>query len=182
MAKEINETYDTSAILEKMREEYWRGVTEVIAEEAEDQLPLLTYKLGGEAFGMPAIYAKEILKTPQVVRVPRTPKSVLGIINLRGRITPIIDVRSVLGLKMPELDQNARVIITEVGELYTGMVVEEVLGITQVPNENIIEVSAALAKKDYLDGQVLIDEKPLVILNMTKLLDSLDFRSASSRR
>jgi len=177
-----DESYDTRAILEKMREEYWQGVTEEVVEEAEDQITLLTFLLGGEAFGMPAVYAKEILKIPQVIRVPRTPPSVLGIINLRGRITPIIDVRSVLGVKLYEISEGGRVIITEVEDLYTGIVVEEVLGITQIPNEEVSSVSSAIAKKDYLDGQVVIEEKPLVLINMEKMLRAPDFRSGIGKR
>jgi len=182
MTEDHNDTYDTSAILEKMREEYWQGVTEAMDEEAEDQLPLLTFILGAETFGVHALHAKEILKVPQVVRVPRTPASVLGIVNLRGRITPVIDVRSALGIKGGSVGDNGRVVIMELGKLYTGMLVEEVLGITQVPREEINSVAVAFSKKEYLEGQVLIDDRPLVIIDMEKLLNAPDFRPATIGR
>ena len=177
-----NDSYDTRAILERMREEYWKGVTEVIVEESEDQIPLLTFILGTETFGMRAELAKEILKVPSVVRVPRTPPTVLGIINLRGKITPIIDIRPVLGLKSVAVEQAGRVIITELGNLSTGILVEEVLGITQVPREEIAAVATSIAKKDLFEGQVVIEERPLVIINMEKLLNLPDFRAATTRR
>ena len=182
MAENYDDAYDTRAILDRMRDEYWRGISEQIEEEALDQLPLLSFLLSSETFAMHAIYGKEILKVPQVIRVPRTPPTVLGIINLRGTITPIIDVRVPLGLKASEVGDESRVIVTEVGELYTGILVEQVLGITQAPGDEIKPVSSALAKKDFLEGQVLVDEKPLVIINLEKLLSSPDFRTATTIR
>ena len=77
-----NNDYDTRQILEQMRQEYWRGLTEAEIEESMDQLQVVSVMLGEELFGIPAIEAKEILKTPQLVRVPRTPSAILGIFNL----------------------------------------------------------------------------------------------------
>ena len=182
MTENHNDAYDTRAILDRMREEYWRGITEEIDEEAQDQLSLLSFLLGSETFAMPAIYGKEILKIPPVVRVPRTPPTVLGIINLRGIITPIVDVRPVLGVKAGEVGEVGRVVITEVGELYTGILVEEVLGITQAPRKEIVPVSTTIAKKDYLEGQVLVDDRPMVVLNVEKLLNAPDFKPVAIRK
>lgn len=176
------EDYDTKTILERMRQEYWRSVTEEIEEEAADQLTLLSFNLGEEKYAVRAGYAKEIIKVPNVVRVPRTPPTVLGIINLRGRITPIIDPRPVLGLKAEKVTDAGRVIIVEVEDLYTGMLVEKVEGITSVPREEVAPVSSALAKKDFLEGQVLIDEKPMVLIEITRLLNAADFKAAPIRK
>jgi len=177
-----HEDYDTKTILEKMRQEYWRGVTEEVEEEASDQLTLLGFRLGGEKYAIRADNAKEIIKVPGVVRVPRTPPTILGIINLRGRITPITDPRPVLGLKADKVTDAGRVIIVEVDDLYTGMLVEEVEGINSVPREEVTSVSIAVAKKDFLEGQVLVDERPMVLIDLSKLLNAPDFKAAPIRK
>lgn len=170
-----NSEYDTRKILDQMREEYWRGLSEVEAQEAKDLLQLVTVSLGGELFGIPAIQAKEILKTPLLIRVPRTPSSVLGIFNLRGKITSVVDIRPVLGLKQPEMGNRSRTVIVQAGSLSTGVVVEDVREITQVPRETIIPVSKAIANKEYLSGQAELGGNVLVLLDMEKILGAREF-------
>ena len=171
-----NNEYDTRQILEQMRQEYWRGLTEAEVEESTDQLQVVSVVLGEELFGIPAIEAKEILKTPQLVRVPRTPPAVLGIFNLRGKITSVLDIRSVLGLKKAEMTERSRVVIIETGNLSTGVIVEEVREITQIPRETIIPVAKTIARKEYLTGQTEVDGAVMVLLDMEKILNSRDFQ------
>jgi|GEM_PF-443468 len=170
-----NEEYDTRKILEQMREEYWRGLSEAEVEEAKDLLQLVTVSLGGELFGIPAIQAKEILKTPELIRVPRTPSIVLGIFNLRGKITSVVDVRPILGLKQLEMGNRSRTVIVQAGPLTTGVVVENVREITQVPRGKIIPVARAIANKEYLTGQANLDGEIMVLLEMGKILSAKEF-------
>jgi purine-binding chemotaxis protein CheW len=170
-----NQEYDTRKILEQMREEYWRALSEAEAEEAKDLVQMVTIVLGDETFGIPALQAKEILKTPSLTRVPRTPPTVLGIFNLRGKITSVVDIRPVLGLKQQELDSRSRIVIIEVGSLSTGVIVEDVKEITQVPSGAIAQVARTIGRKEYLSGQIELEGKLIVLLNMEKILTAPDF-------
>jgi len=171
-----NNEYDTRKILEQMREEYWHGLPEAEIEESKNQLQVVTVVLGNELFGMPALEAKEILKPPTLTRVPRTPSAVMGIFNLRGKITSVVDIRSVLELKKTDLTDKSRVVIVEVGAISTGVLVEEVREITQIPRENIIPVARTITRKEYLTGQTELDGVVLVLLDMEKILTARDFQ------
>ena len=175
MSKDKTSEYDTRKILEQMREEYWQALVEPEAEEAKDVIQLVTIVLGDELFGIPAVQAKEILKTPSLTRVPRTPQAVHGIFNLRGKITSVVDIRPVLGLKQTEVDAKSRVVVIEAGSISTGVIVEDVREITMIPSAAIIPVARTIARKEYLTGQTELDGKVLVLLNIEKILAAPEF-------
>ena len=78
--------YDTRRILEQMKEDYWRSISEAEAEEVGERLQIITFVLGGELYAVETAFAKEIIKIPPMIKVPRTPPFLLGIMNLRGTI------------------------------------------------------------------------------------------------
>lgn len=176
MEQNRNNDYDTRQILEQMRQEYWRGLSEAETEESTDRIQVVCVVLGSELFGIPAVEAKEIIKTPQLVRVPRTPTAVLGIFNLRGKITSVVDIRSVLGLKKPDLSEKSRVVLVETAGLSSCVIVEEVREITFIPREAIVPVAKTIARKELLTGQSEIEGEMVVLLDMEKILNSSDFK------
>lgn len=176
MSENGQREYDTKAILEQMREEYWKGITEAEVEEAKDLVQLVTVVLGSELFGIRAEQTKEIIKMPNLVRVPKTPPSIMGIFNLRGKITSVVDIRHPLGLKMPPFDEHARVVVVETGGLSTGVAVEEVREIISVSAEKIMPVARMIADRDFMPGQIELEGEVIVLLDMEKILRAKDFQ------
>ena len=129
--------YDTQKILEQMKEEYWKGLSEGGEEAQEAQLQVVTFWLAGEFYAVDAVLCKSIIKVPGIVRVPQVPAHVLGVINLRGRITSVVDLRRLFGLKEDPLGEKARLLVVEVGEIATAVVTEEVAEITLRPQAGL---------------------------------------------
>lgn len=176
MAKNETSLYDTRKILEQMRSEYMNSLEQQEAPDVGEVLQLLTFVISGEAYAMETLYAKEVLKIPRIIRVPKTPPFVLGVINLRGKITSVVDIRKLIGLSGDELGERARVVIVETPKLSTAIVVEEIREIVTVPKSEINPVAKALAKKDYIAGQVEMDGELVVILDMEKLSESKEMQ------
>ena len=123
--------YDIGKVLREMREEYWRGIEEV-GEAVAETIDYLIFRLAGERFGLPTVVAREVLRLPKLVRVPRVPDAILGVINLRGE-----------GGRSPtcghcsawpgELPPSARLLVVEGSGLTTALLAEQVEGIRRSP-------------------------------------------------
>ncbi|HBL35268.1 MAG TPA: chemotaxis protein CheW [Firmicutes bacterium] len=142
-------------------------------ERQEETTQIIIFKLGEEEFGVNILQVREIEKLDQgITRVPRAPHFVEGIINLRGEIIPIVDLRARFGLTLPELGLNSRVIIVEVGEAQVGMLVDAVVEVLRVP-VSAIESAPTITKgvdSYFLAGVVNIDERLIVLLNLERTL------------
>lgn len=184
--------YDTQQILEQMKAEYWRGLTEAEQESEEAQQQLVTFWLADEFYAVDAGYCRSIIKVPNIVRVPQVPEYVLGVINLRGRITSVVDLRKLFQLKLNPLTEQARLIVVEVGELNTALLTERVMEITTRPAGALqpaaTGASAIRAEfiKGYYEEQVESggQTKPvlLIYLDLEKILHSRELTVDSRAR
>ncbi|HHT48636.1 MAG TPA: chemotaxis protein CheW [Firmicutes bacterium] len=142
-------------------------------EKQEETTQIIVFKLGEEEFGVNILQVREIEKLDQgITRVPRAPHFVEGIINLRGEIIPIVDLRARFGLTLPELGLNSRVIIVEVGEALVGMLVDAVEEVLRIP-VSAIEPAPTITKgvdSYFLAGVAKIDERLVVLLNLERTL------------
>lgn len=142
-------------------------------EQQEETTQIIIFKLGEEEFGVNILQVREIEKLDQgITRVPKAPHFVEGIINLRGEIIPIVDLRARFGLTLPEVGLNSRVIIVEVGDTLVGMLVDEVVEVLRVP-VSAIETAPTITKgvdSYFLAGVVNINERLIVLLNLERTL------------
>ena len=142
-------------------------------EHQEETTQIIIFKLGEEEFGVNILQVREIEKLDQgITRVPKAPHFVEGIINLRGEIIPIVDLRRRFGLSLPEVGLNSRVIIVEVGEAQVGMLVDAVVEVLRVP-VSAIESAPTITKgvdSYFLAGVVNINERLIVLLNLERTL------------
>jgi len=184
-------TYDTQKILEQMKEEYWHGLSEAEADTQETQLQLVTFWLADEFYAVDAPLCKSIIKVPGIVRVPQVPEHVLGVVNLRGRITSVVDLRRLFQLKLDPLTEQARLIVVEVGELNTAIITERVVEITNRPAAGLkppvtgsTQIRAEFVK-GYYEEEAVIEGKAkkvlLIYLDLEKVLHSremtVDYRA-----
>lgn len=167
---------DVRETLRQMREEYWSAIEEV-REEAPDLRTFLVFRLGGERYGVPAHLAREVLRTPRIVRVPMLPEAIRGIINLRGEIVAVSDLRPFLGLSAGETGSDGRLVVVRAAGLTSALVVEELEGLRRIPGDRIEPLTQGLAglPREAVTGQVDQEEGLLVLLDLDYVLSRPQF-------
>lgn len=134
----------------------------------------VVFKLGSEDCGIDIQKVTTIEKTVSITRVPKTPDFIRGVINLRGEIIPVMDLRIRLNLPPIEDMEDTRIIIIKIGEISAGMVVdsvEEVLQLAEESIENIANFSSDLSL-DYILGVGKVNNRIVTLLNLEKLVTS----------
>ena len=105
----------------------------MIGSSAEDTRKFLAFKLGEGEFGADVMWIKEISRMKETTRVPTAPSFVEGVINLRGTVTQILDLRKRLDMEPKGPDSETRIVIAERGEHYIAMVVDTVTDVLEIP-------------------------------------------------
>ncbi len=145
----------------------------------ENSKKFLTFKLGPEEFGADVTQIKEISRMEETTQVPTAPPFVEGVINLRGSITPIIDLRKRLDLGTKEHDEDTRIVIAEFEDQFTGMIVDTVTDVLEIPEDDIDptpELVATEISEEYLRGVGKIGENRLIVLlDLGKVLSREEF-------
>lgn len=103
----------------------------------ENVRELLAFVVGVETYALALDAVREILKPPPVTPVPRSPRDVLGVISVRGRITTVVDLRSRLGAVLSELDKHSRVLLVDDGDEILGLLVDRVLQVHRLSDDEI---------------------------------------------
>lgn len=167
---------DIQQILHVMREEYWRGIEEADGEKAIETRDYLVFGLGGETYAVSTASAREVLRLPRLVRVPQVAEHILGVINLRGLILAVTDLRPLLGLPGRDFSAQARLVVVEAAGLTTALLVERVAGIRAVAVEAIEPATEGLGGplREALAGQVAADEGLLLLLDLERILSRKD--------
>lgn len=151
----------------------------VAVEAIEAANKFVAFKLGAEEFGADVMQIREISKLVDITRVPRAPSFVDGVINLRGRITPIVNLRKRFGFEPKEPGPDTRIIIAELEGYPIGIIVDEVTDVLGIPAKNIDqtpELVTTEVSKEYLKGVGKVGEKRLIILlDLNKVLSSEEF-------
>ena len=105
-------------------------------ENADSGGRYLTFKLGGEEYGVEILKVREIIGVMDITVVPRVPRHMKGIINLRGSVVPLIDLRLKFGLEEIAYGEETCIIVIDVGQSF-GIVVDTVSEVLDIPRENI---------------------------------------------
>ncbi|MEW6181600.1 MAG: chemotaxis protein CheW [Bacillota bacterium] len=133
---------------------------------------VVVFKLAGETYGVDIASVAEIIRMESITRVPRTPEFIEGVINLRGKVIPVIDLRRRFDLPKGEQSRQTRIIIVEMGEMVIGMIVDAVIEVLRVSEESIEPPPAVINGVDviYLRGIALREERMIILLNLEKIL------------
>lgn len=137
---------------------------------------MLTFQLGGETYGVDILRVKEIRGWSAVTRIPKSPKHVLGVLNLRGAVVPIIDLRVRFSLDSADFSPMTVIIVlslvTEDGVRECGVVVDSVSDVVEVAAESLKPPPALSGAKqiDFISGLATVDDKMLILLNVNELL------------
>jgi len=134
----------------------------------------VVFELGDETYGVDIADVREIITMQKVTRVPRAPEFVEGVINLRGKIIPVIDLRLRFGLPAAEATRSTRVVVVEMEEKSIGLVVDAVSEVLQVEGSCIEPPSPVISGVDtaYLAGIANLEDRLVIILDLSKVLSA----------
>lgn len=160
--------------------------TEFGMEQAADvEKQIVTFQIENENYGIYIEKVQEINRYTNVTRIPKSPKFVEGIINLRGEVIPLIDLRSRFELPAKERDEFTRVIIINLKNMKVGFVVDwvdEVLRIRQDQIGNVPPVLSAAVNSEFIDGVVNYDKdgKMILLLDVEELFSRAEIKKLES--
>jgi len=141
-------------------------------DETDSLLQLVTFTISNEEFGLDILKVQEIIRTMEITRVPRAPNFVEGIINLRGKVIPIIDLRRRFGLESKPHDSQTRIIVVEINMMVVGFVVDSVSEVLRIQS-NTVEAPPAVVSgvdSEYISGVGKLEDRLLILIDLNKLL------------
>jgi purine-binding chemotaxis protein CheW len=142
--------------------------------ESTELLQLVSFFIGNEEFGVDILYVQEINRMSQVTKVPNALDFVNGVINLRGRVIPVIDLRMKFGMSPKEPDKNTRIIVMEVSGKTVGFIVDSVNEVLRIP-KNVTEAPPELAmgvNSEYIKSVGKLEDRLLILIDLEKILST----------
>lgn len=142
---------------------------------------LVTFRLGSGEYAIDIMQAKEIIKMEKITLIPNAPYFVEGVINLRGNIIPIIDLKKRFNLEESEGDKNTGIIIAKIEDVDMGIMIDSVSKVVSMPNSDIQPPPSMLQGigQRYIKGVGKMEDKLLVVLDLDKLFTNEEDDSAS---
>ncbi|UJP06534.1 MAG: chemotaxis protein CheW [Nitrosomonas sp.] len=136
----------------------------------------LTFRLGKEEYGVDILKVQEIRGYEAVTQIANAPEFIKGVINLRGVIVPIVDMRIKFGLSQVDYNQFTVVIILNVAGRVVGIVVDSVSDVTSLGNDQVRPAPGmgSVIDTEYITGLGTLDERMLIMLDIEKLMNSGD--------
>jgi purine-binding chemotaxis protein CheW len=143
-----------------------------VAARRAGELHLVTFALDKEEYGVPVVQVREVIRVGEITRVPQAPRHVRGVTNLRGRILPVVELRTRLGLTPATITQRSRILVTEVHERVLGLLVDAVLQVTKVPQDAVTPPPEEVVspQTDYISGVARWRSRLIILLELDKAL------------
>lgn len=138
----------------------------------ESEMKAVVFQLNKEEYGVNVHQVISIERMQEITRVPRAPEFVAGVMNLRGVVTPVIDLRRRFSLEETDYTEESRIIVVRVGEIEAGLIVDGASDVIDIPEGKIESTSEVVGgvKAEYLQGVAKLDERLLILLNLDKVL------------
>jgi purine-binding chemotaxis protein CheW len=140
--------------------------------ESSDLLQLVSFMIGNEEYAVDILFVQEINRMMPITKVPNAPEYVDGVINLRGRVIPVIDLRYKLGLSKKEHDNNTRIVVVEVKGKTVGFIVDAVKEVIRIP-ESITEAPPELVSgtnSDFIKSVGKLEDRLLILIDLEAIL------------
>ncbi|TYR82740.1 chemotaxis protein CheW [Priestia megaterium] len=136
----------------------------------------IVFQLSDEEYGISVNQVRSIEKIQHITRVPRTSPYVKGVINLRGVVTPIIDLRARFGLEELPYNDHTRIIIVSIDDVEVGLIVDAANDVLDIANDQIEPSPEVIegVQVDYLSGVVKKNNRLIILVNLKKILTAND--------
>jgi purine-binding chemotaxis protein CheW len=132
----------------------------------------VTFGLGNENYAVNILKVQEINRTKEITRVPNAPSYVDGVINLRGRVMPVINLRRIFGLPDRENDAQTRIMIMDIQGITIGLVVDSVSEVLRIP-ASIVEPTPPMASDvntEFITGIAKLEDRLIILLDVDRLM------------
>ena len=142
----------------------------------DDLLQLVTFRIGEEEFGVDILAVQEIIRLMQITMVPRAPEFIEGVINLRGKVIPVINMRTRFSKSQHQPDANTRIVVMELDQKIVGFLVDGVSEVLRIPANTVEDPPPVVAGigSEYIRGIGRLDNRLLILLDLDNLLGSID--------
>jgi purine-binding chemotaxis protein CheW len=144
-----------------------------ITQETDEILQLVSFVIENEEFGIDILKVEEIIRLISITKIPNAPDFVEGVVNLRGRVIPVIDLRTRLGHRRKEHDNNTRVIVVNVSGVTLGFIVDSVKEVLRIP-KSITEPPPSITTSidtEYITAVGKLENRLLILLDLEKVLN-----------
>ena len=155
-----------------------------MADEQDSERQLVVFDLAGEAYGVNIETVREIIRMQTITAVPDTPDFIEGIINLRGSVNPVVDLRKRFSLNVQEETSETRIVVVDIGGEDIGVVVDAVNEVLRITGDSVVPPSSLVTTEDsyYIDGIAKVEDRLLILLDLDRLLSTSDLAAASKAR
>lgn len=142
----------------------------------QEYLKVIVFQLADKEYAIPVSNVQGIEKLMHITRVPKTAKYVKGVINLRGVVTPIIDLRERFNIPVADNEDTARIIIITLGEMEVGFVVDSANDVIDIPVNSIEQQPEVVGsqEEEFISGVAKIENRLLILLHLDKVLNPVD--------
>ncbi len=168
LSQSMEERAETVGDLPYYREDlYEKG------EPKEETLQFIIFRLAREWYGVGITKVKEIIRVGKITYLPSSPEHIAGIVNLRGTILSVTDLKMLFGLPHEEPTEKTRIIAVESGILETGFLVDEVVESIEVPVSEMEPALLTLPAEEgkYIESQCRVDNKLIALVSVEKILE-----------
>lgn len=143
-----------------------------MAEDSINERQLVIFQLAGERYGVNIQDVREIIRTQAVTKIPSAPEHVLGVIDLRDTVIPVIDLRQRLSLETRDENDDNRIVVVEADGQQVGVLVDAVQEVLRISEDRVQANSAIVTTADsyYIEGVARLDEGLLILLDIEKAL------------
>jgi purine-binding chemotaxis protein CheW len=148
----------------------------------DDLLQLVTFEVAGEEFAVDILKVQEINRMMSLTRVPSSPPAVEGVINLRGKIIPVLDLRRRFGMNAGQKSDDMRIVVVEVHRRVIGFIVDSVHEVLRI-SASIVEPAPAMVcsvDSEFIAGVGKLEDRLLILLDLDRLFDAGLVEAAST--
>ncbi|MCH7713096.1 MAG: chemotaxis protein CheW [Chloroflexi bacterium] len=142
----------------------------------ETEKQLVVFDLADEGYGVDIGSVREIIRMQDITQVPRTPEFVEGVINLRGKVIPVVDLRKRFGFPEADATKDTRIVVVDIGGQDIGVVVDAVTEVLRIGADAVEPPSSVIttADSEYLLGIAKLETRLIILLDLQQALSSMD--------
>lgn len=144
----------------------------------DKDLQVVGFRIGRETFGLPISLVREIVRVPEITSVPNAPDYIEGVINLRGRIIPIVDLRKRFGDKTAEPNKKNRIVVVELEDRAIGLIVNSASEVLKIPPSEIEAPHNVFQEGElnYITGVGKLRGRLVILLDLNRILQRGELR------
>jgi purine-binding chemotaxis protein CheW len=144
----------------------------------EKDYQVVGFRIGNETYGVRIGSVREIVRVPEITSVPNAPEAIEGVINLRGKIIPVMDLRKRFGIEAVQPDKKNRILVVELENKFLGLIVSSASEVLKIPPSEIAAPGTVFAEGEssYVTGVGKLKGRLIILLDIARLLRQKEFK------